>query len=123
MKWLLAIILFISLWSLPGFARKSALYQAPKSQTEVILSQKKSTGSVVPFRKIYSYECIKSIRADLYKSSFGMIIRVHNALAKNTLRHITDRLYSKESFHRFQQVKTIPQCSDEDFFNMLLLRG
>ncbi len=122
LKWLLAITLFISLWTLPGYARKSTIHMVPKNQNELILSTTKTSKSGVSYRKVFRLICLKAIRANLYKNSFGTVIPIHNALAKNTFQHVSDKLCSFVPFYGFRQLKTIPQSSDEDFF-MVFLRG
>ena len=114
LKWVLAITLFLSLWTLPGYARNAKIHEVPKSQKELILSERKTTKSAVSYRKVYSLLCLKSIRADLYKNSFDTVLLIHDALAKNTFQHASDKLCSDALFCGFQQVKTIPQSSDED---------
>ena len=122
LKWVLAITLFLSLWTLPGYARKSKIHESAKSQKELILSVRKTNKSFVSYKKAYSLICLKSIHVELYQNSFTAVILVHNALARNTIQHVSEKLFSVIPFRGFQQMKTIPQNSNEDH-SAIFLRG
>ncbi len=112
MKGLLAVILMISLWTLPGFAGKSCFTEHAKSQNELILSNRKIQKVSRVYHLNFNTVCVKSSRADLYKTRFEQRIQTHNILAKNKIKHISDKLCSVESFHGFRYSKIIPLNSD-----------
>jgi len=122
LKWVLAITLFLSLWTLPGNVQKSKNHESAKSQNELILSIGKTNKSSVSYRKAYRLICLKSIHAELYKNSFNTVILVHNALARNTLQHVSEKLFNTALFCGFQKLKTIPQNSEEDH-SPIFIRG
>jgi len=117
-KGLLAIILLISLWTMPGYGQKTGLREYAKSRNELIHKNRKvSLKSVLAYRANFKAICFKSVRADLYKTNFEQRIQIHNTLAKNIIKHISDKLCFVESFDGFQCLKTITQGSEKSDSN------
>ncbi len=117
-KGLLAIILFVSLWTVPGNGQKTCLREYAKSRNELILTNRKvSHKSVLAYRANFKAICFKSVRADLYKTRFERRIQIHNTLAKNIIKQISDKLCCVESFDGFLCLKTIPQGSEKSDSN------
>jgi len=117
-KGLLAIILFVSLWTMPGYGQKTVPREYTKCQNELILTNRKiSEKSASTYRANFITICFKSVRTDLYKTRFERRIQIHNTLAKNIIKQISDKLCCVESFDGFLCLKTIPQGSEKSDSN------
>ena len=113
-KGLLAVILFLSFWTMPGYGQKTGLREYAKSRNELILTNRKvSQKSVLAYRTNFKAICFKSVRADLYKTKFEQRIQIHNTLSKNTIKQISNKFCCVESFDGFLCLKTFPMDSDE----------
>ena len=121
LKYFITLTLFLSLWSLPGYAGKSQFQKRPASQNELFVHKSVKRKASVSYRKAFSRLNIKALKADLYKSHFEAAIRVHDVLTRVVFAHIAEKAYAFKPVSPFSHLKTIPQSSDE--YILRVLRG
>jgi hypothetical protein len=115
LKGLFAIVLFFSMFSIPGYTGKARVATRSPIQNEIIVSPRKIVNS--SFLKFKGYQVLhkKSICANLYKNRFEDVIQLQNTLAKTMFDHIAEMVYSMERLHQFTSLKIFPKNSDEEF--------
>jgi hypothetical protein len=120
-KWIRTIILMVSLFVLPGYAGNARIQKRAAIQNELIVSERSTTKSAVSYKKAFARIQQKVVCAEIYKTRYESILRLHSSLVKILLAHISEKDCPAMDSSHFIYLKTIPQSSDEDF--SLSLRG
>ncbi|MBK7873499.1 MAG: hypothetical protein IPJ74_23965 [Saprospiraceae bacterium] len=113
-KLLIAITLFVSVFSLSGDFGNAAPSKTKSFQTELIHSPKNTTSKTISYSKASSFIFAKSQAIDLCYDNIKHIALFHSYLSRTYLR-----VAAKDSFSDHNPklpVKVIPQSADEDAF-------
>ncbi len=112
MKWLLTVTFLFSFFTFSGYPGH---YQSRQqaTQTELVISNVKTCKRTISYKKAIEPNSSNHflINPFIYRAD---TLYAYNKLTHVKLTSVTRQSYSTKSFHRFLQVKTIPQSSDED---------
>ena len=115
-KWVFIATFFLSVFAFSGYTGNPQARQQKTIPTELVFCQKNKT----PKR---TYLFIKAVTPSLhYKVSKqineyeSVFLSAYNRLAKVKYDNLSAKAFLIRPAHRFTQVKTIPQSSNEDIF-------
>lgn len=117
-KWLLMVTLFFSIFTFSGYSNNSQSKQKLVTQSELLLSNNHKTGKrTISYKKAFELIRFNSYLNRHYTSWTNALFS-YNLLTKIKLFNILKQFYLYKFTHPYQQVKTIPQSSDESILGL-----
>jgi hypothetical protein len=114
------VTLLFSVFTFSGYSGNSQSKLKPDTQSELLLSNNQKTGKrTISYKKAFELTRVYS-NCNSHCTNWTNAQLIYNLQIKIKLNSISGQFYLYKFTLPFQQVKTIPQSSDEDIFEFYI---